>query len=61
MLHSLYVVGRIDNLKLAITQERIILEPLLDVGAITLDPANLGADSVEALFDGAVKALRFIG
>lgn len=46
-----------NYLELTIAQERIGLEPIFDISAITLDPANLGADSVEALFDGTVEAL----
>lgn len=45
-----------STLQLAL-QVLVLVEPGLDVRAVTLNPDNLGADGVEALLDGTVVAL----
>jgi hypothetical protein len=36
----------------------VAAQPLLDIIAVTLDPVNLSADGIKALFNGAVEALH---
>ena len=37
--------------------EAVILQPGVDVVAVSVDPAGLGADGVDALFEWTLKAL----
>lgn len=45
-----------SDLQLAL-QVLVLVEPGLDVGAVALNPDNLGADGVEALLHGTVVTL----
>ena len=51
------MVGR---LQLPTPQIPILAQPRTDIAAVTSHPVDLGADSVQTLFDGAVEALYFI-
>lgn len=45
-----------NKLQLAL-EVLVVLQPVLDILAITLQPVDLGADSVQALGDGTIVAL----